>query len=355
MPDKPRTPIDQLQPGAVLEKPVFHKGRTLFAAGRTLLNEDIQELKHLHITTVVLRDSGTPAGDKTQNDPLSLDLRKQATSILRNAYQDFQNLNSQQTSEILFLGRRLHDEVSHATKLGIAVHDLRDYSNYTYQHCVNVTAISLAIGVRLGLSKEELNNLSVGGLLHDIGKMMVSEKILNKEGPLTDEEMSVVRQHPNWGSELLQEQMDFAPVVWAIARQHHEYMDGSGYPDKLSGSDIHILARIITVVDIWDALRSKRPHKAAWNPDQALDFINGLTMVGKFDPEVLEIFNALIVPYPVGSKVMITGGKVGVVAALNFAEFSRPIIRFESDGKESYLDLLERKSVKVIKTLELAT
>jgi putative nucleotidyltransferase with HDIG domain len=355
MPEKPRTPVYQLQAGVVLDLPVYHGGRTYFASGKILSNEDIQDLKLLGLESVALRETETMLGDQVQDDVMSQKLREHAISIVRRVYQNFQNLDREQASEIYSLGLLLKEEATRSTKLGIAVHDLRDHSNYTYQHSVNVTAISLAIGVRMGLSREELDHLSVGGLLHDIGKMKVSREILEREGKLTPEEMDLVRQHTVWGWDLLKEQGHFPPVVWSIARQHHETMEGGGYPDQLISSRIHLLSRIISVVDIWDALRSIRPYKAAWKPDQVLDFINGVTMVGKFDPQILEIFNNLIVPYPIGSRVMITGGSVAYVAGLNFGDFSRPILRMEEDGRFSYIDLMVRKSVRILKTLELAT
>jgi putative nucleotidyltransferase with HDIG domain len=352
--DTIRTPIDQVQAGAILDQPVYHKGRTLFAAGKTLTNDDIKELKQLNITSLGLREPEAIIGDKVQHDPLSDEFRNQAISTVRHVYEDFHNLDHRHAMQISLVSSHLLDEVRQATNLGVAVHDLRDYSNYTYQHSVNVTAISVAIGLRMGLGQEELSNLTTGGLLHDIGKMKIPLAILDKDGKLTDREFTLVRHHPEWGWDLLKERTEFPAVVWSIARQHHETLDGKGYPAKLRGSAIHELSRIVTVVDMWDALRSERPYKPAWNPDRVLAHLNSIEMVGKLDLEVLETFNALIVPYPIGSSVMITGGRVATVVGLNLTDYSRPILRFDDSGLGGYVDLMERKSLGIIKTLELA-
>ncbi len=351
--DTPRTPLSDVRRGDVLAQPVYHEGRTLYAPGRVLTDKDIQELKRLKVEAIAIRErDAKPVGDKVQTDPLNSEMRAQAIKTVRRVYEDFHNLDRQHGREIHSLGLRLCDEVKQATKLGIAVHDLRDHSNYTYQHSVNVTAISLAIGIRLGLTKEELNLLTVGGLLHDIGKMKIPPQILEKNGKLTNQEMMIVHKHPIWGWELLKECTDFDPVVWAIARQHHETLDGKGYPDKLMRWQIHELSKIVTVVDMWDALRSERPYKPAWHPDRTLAFINSPEMTGKLDPQVLEIFNQLIVPYPMGTRVMITGGRTGRVVGLNYSDYARPILKMDSGG--SFMDMTEHKGMEVIETLELA-
>lgn len=349
-----RTPTEELQADDVLGEPVFLRGRTLFARGKTLSIADIRELKKLQIETVVINEPAPIIGDSYQSDLLSKEFREQAVNTVKTVYQDFHNLNHHHSAEIRTLGTKMLEQIQGTKNLAIAVHDLRDYSNYTFQHSVNVTAISLAIGTRLGLTTEELNNLTTGGLLHDIGKMRIPLEILEKDGLLTREEFGIVRRHPEWGWDLLNQRDELPAVVWSIARQHHETLDGKGYPDNLVGSAIHDLSRIVTVVDMWDALRSERPYKPAWNPDKILELLNGISMVGKLDLQILEIFNDLIVPYPLGSRVMITGGRTAIVAGMNLAEFSRPILRLEVDSAGAYLDLTERRSIEVIETLELA-
>jgi len=318
-----------------------------------LSKTNIAELIQLRIESVVLRDADEIALNQKTSEPISEEFRELAVNTVQTVYDDFHNFDRRHVDQIRSISDQLVEEVQGATKLGIAVHDLRSYSDYTYRHCVNVTAISTAIGIRMGLGRAELNYLTIGGLLHDIGKMKISNDILEKDGPLTPEEIKLMRMHPEWSWELLEDRTDFSPIIWGIARQHHETMDGRGYPDGLRGDKIHELSRIVSIVDIWDALRSERPYKQAWNPDKVLAFLQGPTMVTKYDTQVLEIFSALVVPYPIGSRVMITGGRTAIVSGMNLGDYSRPIIKLENEADGEFMDLTEHKGLQIIETLAL--
>ncbi len=140
----------------------------------------------------------------------------------------------------------------------------------------------------MGLSEAELVHIRRGALLHDMGKIAIPDQILNKPGPLTEEEMTVMRRHPRFAYEML------APITFLhsaidIPYCHHEKWDGSGYPRGLKGREIPLAARIFAVVDVWDALRSDRPYRNGWPEEQVIAYI--LTQSGThFDPEVVETF-----------------------------------------------------------------
>lgn len=164
--------------------------------------------------------------------------------------------------------------------------DLRD--DVTEGHSRRVTELTLAIAQELGVADEELVHIRRGALLHDIGKLAVPDRILLKSGKLTEEEWAVMRKHPTHARDLLSS-VPFLQPALDIPYCHHERWDGTGYPSGLKGEEIPLSARIFAVADVWDALRSDRPYRAAWSEEEALDHIRGRAGV-HFDPEVVEAF-----------------------------------------------------------------
>ena len=165
-------------------------------------------------------------------------------------------------------------------------------SLWTAGHSERVTQLALKIGRVMGLNQKELDDLHRGGLLHDIGKIGIAPEILDKAGKLTDEEYELMREHVRIGARILEPIQAYADVI-PIVLQHHEYYDGSGYPDGIYGESISLGARIFTVADHYDALISDRPYRAGLAPEVVLGFIkNGAGK--KFDPMVVEAFLEVI-------------------------------------------------------------
>ena len=168
--------------------------------------------------------------------------------------------------------------------------DLRDKE--TEGHSQRVTVVSLQLAQAMGLSKEFLMHLRQGALLHDIGKMAVPDHILHKKGPLTDEEKAIMRQHPVHAYNMLYP-IAYLRAALDIPYCHHEKWDGSGYPRGLKGEEIPLAARIFSVIDVWDALRSDRPYRAAWTAQETLDYLQ--EEAGKsFDPLVVARFAEIL-------------------------------------------------------------
>jgi HD-GYP domain-containing protein (c-di-GMP phosphodiesterase class II) len=159
----------------------------------------------------------------------------------------------------------------------------------TAGHCEGLALTSLALGVGLCLDRPSLLALYRGGYLHDIGKVGIPDSILFKPGPLTAEEWVVMRSHPVRGEEICRHVKSFAAVL-PIIRHHHERWDGSGYPDGLRGEQIPLLARVLQIVDIYDALTNPRPYKPAFAAKQALRIIEEETARGWRDPELVRVF-----------------------------------------------------------------
>jgi putative nucleotidyltransferase with HDIG domain len=168
--------------------------------------------------------------------------------------------------------------------------ELRDKE--TQGHTRRVTNLTLELARQMNIPEADLLQIRRGTLLHDIGKMGVSDNILHKDGPLTEEEQFEMRKHPQYAYDMLFPIAYLRPAL-DIAYSHHEWWDGSGYPQGLKGEEIPLSARIFAIIDVWDALRSDRPYRKAWPREKIVEYIRDLS--GKqFDPQVVDIFFRMI-------------------------------------------------------------
>lgn len=175
--------------------------------------------------------------------------------------------------------------------LGNIMKTIRDKDMYTHKHDMRVVGYCVKIGEVLGLSRESVENLYYAALFHDIGKLKIPDEILKKPGKLTKEEFEYIKMHPSDGREMLNS--TFLKDIGYIVEQHHERIDGSGYPFGLKDSDISIEAKIIAVVDSFDAMTSDRPYREAMSADQALDELKSLA--GKqYDKCIVHILEQLV-------------------------------------------------------------
>jgi len=170
---------------------------------------------------------------------------------------------------------------------------IEERDRYTRGHCDRLARYARALGERMGLGHESLAALHRSGIVHDIGKVSVPDSILNKRGPLTQAERKVIQTHPEAGVRICQPLKSFKTVL-PIVRSHHERMDGSGYPDGLKGDEIPLTARILAVVDVFDALTTDRPYRRASPPEEALKILEEEVERGWWDPDVVATFRTMV-------------------------------------------------------------
>jgi uncharacterized domain HDIG len=222
------------------------------------------------------------------------------------------------------------DSVFRNESAAAAIGRLKSFDEYTYTHCINVSILAVILGRKLGYAREKLEVLGIAGLFHDVGKATIPEAILNKPGKLTDEEMAVMRTHPLRGYKLLREQKDIPVEVLRGCLEHHEKHDGSGYPRGLKGDAISDYSRLLAVVDVYDALTSRRVYKEPMPPGKVLGMMY-TWRVTDFHPNIVEQFIKSLGVYPVGSLVRLSSGDHAVVVDHNPAAPLSPLVRIAFD------------------------
>ncbi len=203
---------------------------------------------------------------------------------------------------------------------------LKTHDDYSYMHSVAVAALMAALAKQLNLDDTQIRMAAKAGLMHDMGKAVMPLHILNKPGKLTDEEFAIIRTHPQQGHALLLAGGSAHDAVLDVCLHHHEKMDGTGYPDQLSGDQISLFSRMGAVCDVYDAITSNRPYKKGWDPAESIAKMAGWAK-GHFDPVIFKAFVTSLGIYPVGSLVRLKSGLLAVVTQQNEAALTSPEVK----------------------------
>jgi putative nucleotidyltransferase with HDIG domain len=235
---------------------------------------------------------------------------------------------------------------------------IKETEESIYYHSLNVSVLALMLGAKAGLTPVELRDLGMGALFHDIGKNKIDNKVLKKTSPLTKAEQSLIRLHPQYGVEIVAKNSGFPKNAALVILQHHEQFDGKGYPQLLSGAKISKLARIISIVNLYDNLCNDTDPKKAMNPYQALSYM--YTKWKKaLDPELLTLFIRSLGVYPPGTPVMLTNGGLALVMSVNPQNPMKPFLMlYDPDIPKSEAVMCEMEDlpeVTIEKSLRVET
>lgn len=324
--------IKKLEPGMILAKAVYDEAdRVLLGAGSILTREFIRKLEQRGFQGLYIDDELSK--EVHIEETISQELRNKGIRSLRDCDVDAS----------LDVAKCIVDQIINSKTISLDMVDLRDYDNYTYSHSVNVAVLSTVIGIGLNLKEEDLVNLSQAAILHDLGKLMVPEDILNKPGRLTGDEFEIMKNHPILSYNLIKDRWDISAKTKVGVLFHHENEDGTGYPKALSGNEIMVYAKIIHVADVYDALISRRPYKKPYSFAEAYEYImanNGVM----FAPGAVKAFIKYVPIYPKGIDVTLSDGRKGFVEG-NTNNTARPVVRLYDGMKIDLSDLQHYRNI----------
>jgi HD-GYP domain len=353
-------PIDFVREGMILAKPLYSEnGNFLLGQGTQIIDPYIKRIKELGYNGIYIDDE-LSKGIEIKN-LISDNLKNKSVQTLKSIYINTSNSQNSRftdkTEKIEELIDKIIDEILENDSIMVNLIDLKVYDDYTYYHSVSVTTLAIVLGTAVPLSKNELCELGMAAMLHDIGKLFVDKSVLNKNGELTEEEFDTIKNHSYLGYRFLKDRASI-PVKSAVAiLQHHEKFNGNGYPNGTVGTDISLYGRILSVVDVYDALTSDRCYRKALMPSEAMEYLMGNGGV-MFDPEIVKLFCRRVSPYPVGTLVKLSNGEFGIVRE-NFENWGlRPLIELidigTNTGKNKFYDLHKDADLINITITEIA-
>jgi HD-GYP domain-containing protein (c-di-GMP phosphodiesterase class II) len=277
-------------------------------------------------------------------------------SFTASMFDQIERKDSIDVGEIRSMVSTLMSRMSRSPQETIQLTRIRDDELYLYSHTINVTILSVYLARQLDFDSHEIEELGIGAMLHDAGMTKVPDPVLNKEGQLTDKEYRVIQQHPRFKEEMLKDAEGLSYFARSVVLQHHERMDGSGYPHGIDGSEISRFARLVAVTDSYDAMVSPRVYSRRKTAYEAMQEI--VRQAGQsYDKKMARYFYQNMAVYPIGTVVELSNGAVGVVQGATDAPM-RPrvkIILDESGEKQEpapIMNLMEKRSIMIDEVLD---
>ncbi len=345
-------PIGLVKPGMIIDQDIIDRaGRVLLTRNNRLdesrisflenigfpgvyvWQDDLAEAKKEAIKIRITEEVRKKYEELRVEDPkkvkLTESVKERVAEGIQYLYSDtssanFTDATKNITSELM---RAIEDNAAIAVDIGA----LKVSDEYTFKHSVDVATISMIVAQRYGFMPNQVYEIGIAGLLHDIGKSQIPNEILNKAGKLTDEEFALIKQHSELGYKLIENKKDLSDNIKFGVLQHHEKKNGKGYPYGMTEDRINVFAKIISVVDIFDALVTERPYKKAFSPRDAVEMI--MSMTEELDMKAMKSFMESVILYPVGTDVYLSNGELARVIENDANYVLRPKVLGLKSGK----------------------
>lgn len=288
---------------------------------------------------------------KVKEDNVEVDARKTVkntyfnavsfTKGVMNKVKSGEKINAKKAKRVV---QSMVDLLLKEEELMVGMTAIKDYDDYTYHHCVNVSVVSIALGQKLGFSKQALLELGLVALFHDIGKMEIPPEVLNKPSSFTEEEWKLVRRHPIWGVRaiLKMKGFDLISIRAAIAAfEHHQKLDNTGYPARKFPTELDLYSRIVSLADQYDGMTSARVYsRTPMSPEKALSLMMERSGT-QLDPLLFKFFVNMVGVFPVGTAVMLNTKEIALVLGPNMSFPNRPHVLIITDSQGHKIDSIK--------------
>jgi HD-GYP domain-containing protein (c-di-GMP phosphodiesterase class II) len=252
-------------------------------------------------------------------------VQQEAHTIIRDVMEDVRLGKNVESEKVKYVVSRMIESIFRNRDALASLTRIKEYDDYTFVHSINVCILCLTLGRHLNFHPEELQQIGIGALLHDAGKMKVPLQILNKPGKVTEQEFFEIKKHPLYSMEVLEKAGGIPEASKQVALQHHERYNGKGYPYNLQGEEISKFGQISAIVDVYDAITSDRVYKKALSPYEGMQKIYEWAKID-FNQTLVERFIQCVGIYPIGTFALLDTGEMGIVSSINHEKLLRPNI-----------------------------
>lgn len=330
--------LKDLRPGMIAAQSVYNQtGDAVLMRGEPLTDAHIAKLVEIGLADITVTSANADAAIIPPSDIMEEKTRADAIHKVYDTFRTLEETGELDPAALTPTAEAILTDALDNRENLVQLTDIRMHDDYTFAHSVNVALLSAILGSLCDLTGAELITLVMGSLLHDIGKLIIPSDILTKPEQLSRRELYIVQMHPEAGRVKLSTlSTPSAPILAAIAGQHHEHMDGRGYPDHLSGDQIHRFSRIVAIADVYDALTSSRAYKPAYRPHIAYKIMTKCSP-GQFDERLLKLFFDNVAIYPVGT-VLKTSMGYAIVKKVEFGRTQTPTVCVFGDLSGDPLD-----------------
>lgn len=313
-----------LEPGMIIDQALVDKSKRVLIARKTTLDEfHISELRKMRIGGVYIREGEEDIEEDIEIAPevveviqkleredtkkvqLSEGVKSRVATGIQFLYTD--TANREFTNVANDITRDLLNAIEENDAVAMNVDALKVCDEYTFKHSVDVATMAMIVAKHMKFTSKEIYDIGVAGLLHDVGKSKIPENVINKPARLTEEEFEIMKQHSVFGYRILKEKGGLSDDILMGVLQHHEKINGTGYPMQVMDRHICRYAKILSVVDIYDALVTERPYKKAFSQRDAVELI--MSMTDELDIDAVKSFMSSVILYPVGTVVQLSNGE----------------------------------------------
>lgn len=375
--------LDELRPGMKFNKSLFDKNLNIvLPAGKVLDDLTLRNMKTRHLDTVETAGELVETVDVKAVDAITniaaaaeqpadkrklvvdketakyIDFYKEMITTLGSVYARYRNSKNVDNEKLQAMANKIVNTLMAEKKheVFISLVNIAGKGDYLSNHIVNTAILSVMLAQRLGYSVVKQINLALAALVYDIGMVQIPAYIVEKEGPLSPEEFNQIRTHPIHSYQTISRDFNLPVEVARVGLEHHEKFDGTGYPRKIKGNEMSDMAKIIAIVDTYEALTKDRMHRQAVDGYEAMKQVLGEGSK-KFDPEILKVFLSMMSIYPVGCFVQLNNNVIAKVIAADPVSPFRPTVKVMRDefGDEvedgDVIRLSREKDIYIVKSI----